>query len=527
MLNKKINHNKFTLDKLDILTPKNKYQFKKKNKLKNEISKDNIEENKFSNEIIYEKKKNNNLETSKTYSSTNKYWENRYLENEKKMDKIKKEEEYKKYGQIKNKPNISNNSKKLIKEIKTVSNNINKPQIQKIIEEENKKNKNIIFYQKYKVPISEFLDSRNVLFKKDEVLINFPIKRLLDVDKNMINNYNFKKNYNYVNKAYNVNNNNENYFSNQSPSLSPAYLSNQSPINSDNNLINQLNLNNQSNLVNLNNQLNLNNQSKNNILSNTDLNNMISTQHNNLNSNQNNIYTNSFPNCYEVFPQQSLIKKNLENYHEQSETQNNNYRNNNYQQIYQQQNINPNNLNENYSPNYYNNYNNNNDNNYYNNNIKSDAENEKRIIEENKNLKAQMFSEFENTNYSNNFLRNDKMYKYEIENNRLKDLEEMINYLYKISDNKSDSLKKKIDNTQIKNELDSAKNDLENLNEKLKVNDYRRKVFMKNNNTLNNLNRDLNCFINKNNNNNNFNKTLVSMNQFIYPDKIERFDFQN
>jgi hypothetical protein len=44
----------------------------------------------------------------------------------------------------------------------------------------------------------------------------------------------------------------------------------------------------------------------------------------------------------------------------------------------------------------------------------------------------------------------------------------MINYLYKISDNKSDSLKKKIDNTQIKNELDSAKNDLENLNEKLK-----------------------------------------------------------
>ena len=50
MLNKKINHNKFTLDKLDILTPKNKYRFKKKNKLNNEISKDNIEEKKFSNE---------------------------------------------------------------------------------------------------------------------------------------------------------------------------------------------------------------------------------------------------------------------------------------------------------------------------------------------------------------------------------------------------------------------------------------------------------------------------------------------
>ena len=100
----------------------------------------------------------------------------------------------------------------------------------------------------------------------------------------------------------------------------------------------------------------------------------------------------------------------------------------------------------------------------------------------------------------------------------------MINDLYKISDNKNDPLKKKIDNTQIKNELDSAKNDLENLNEKLKINDYRRKEFI-NNNKLNNLNRDLNCFIN--NNNNNFNKTLVSMNQFKYPDKIERFDFQN
>ena len=50
---------------------------------------------------------------------------------------------------------------------------------------------------------------------------------------------------------------------------------------------------------------------------------------------------------------------------------------------------------------------------------------------------------------------------------------------------------------------------------------------MKNNNTLNNLNRDLDCFINKNKNNNNFNKTLVNMNQFIYPDEIERFDFQN
>ena len=63
--------------------------------------------------------------------------------------------------------------------------------------------------------------------------------------------------------------------------------------------------------------------------------------------------------------------------------------------------------------------NNNNDNNYYN-NTKIDAENEKRIIEENKNLNVQMFTEFENTNYSNNFLRNDEIYKYEIENNRLK-----------------------------------------------------------------------------------------------------------
>ena len=53
-----VNQNKYSFDKLDILTPKNKYRFKKKNNLNNEISKDNSEENLVNYEKIFEKNKN-------------------------------------------------------------------------------------------------------------------------------------------------------------------------------------------------------------------------------------------------------------------------------------------------------------------------------------------------------------------------------------------------------------------------------------------------------------------------------------
>ena len=94
----------------------------------------------------------------------------------------------------------------------------------------------------------------------------------------------------------------------------------------------------------------------------------------------------------------------------------------------------------------------------------------------------------------------------------------MTNYINKINEKNSISLKKKFDNSKIINELDSAKNDLENLNEKLKENEHKRKVFMNNNNMFDctyNLNENLDCFVRNNDNN-----------DIICCDKIGRFDFQ-
>lgn len=96
--------------------------YKKKNNFDiyyplNYQNKNSDDENKKINITNNNKKyQNKSLDTSKTFLSTNKYWERRNKENEIKMEKIRKEEEYKKLKELQNKPNISFKSKKITTE---------------------------------------------------------------------------------------------------------------------------------------------------------------------------------------------------------------------------------------------------------------------------------------------------------------------------------------------------------------------------------------------------------------------------
>ena len=152
-------------------------------------------------------------------------------------------------------------------------------------------------------------------------------------------------------------------------------------------------------------------------------------------------------------------------------------------------------------------------------------------------IQNKIFNDSKNSNY---LLSNVPFTKYRKENNNImKDLEKMTNYIHTIYENK-DSLKKKLENSNIKNELDSAKNNLEHLNDKLKNNEHRRKILMNNYTYECNNENDNNNYINVNNNlndsyclnrdslirNNSYNNCLSRMNKYTYPECLTEFDFQ-
>jgi hypothetical protein len=225
--------NNYSFDKLDILTPKNKYHFHKKNGINiNDISKNNEDEYNKDDKFYNKKKQYNILESSKVYSSTNNYWENRFKENEKRMEKIRKEEEFKEMGEVKKKPNISNNSKKIVKEIKNVSGGMNKLNVEKIIDKGKKNDKQITFYQKYKFPVGDYFEARQLLNQRDEELKYIPVKRLLDDDFDRKYNY-YNNNIQNLNNLQNINQNHSNTnlynpnFSNNNLNIQTQNISNQ------------------------------------------------------------------------------------------------------------------------------------------------------------------------------------------------------------------------------------------------------------------------------------------------------------
>ena len=109
-----------------IINSKTRLNFQKKNYKINNLSVNENEKIGFNKGKKDIKKINKSIESSRTYSSTNKYWEKRYIENEMKMEKIRKNEEYKQLKELKNKPNISNKSRKIAESLKNISLDIDK-----------------------------------------------------------------------------------------------------------------------------------------------------------------------------------------------------------------------------------------------------------------------------------------------------------------------------------------------------------------------------------------------------------------
>ena len=99
--------NQYSLNNIDILTPKNQFNFQNnENLIKKYISiKQNSNDNEENKKItIY-----NPLDNSKKFSPTYKYWERRYKENEIKKENLKKVNFYKLLKELKERPKTSKN----------------------------------------------------------------------------------------------------------------------------------------------------------------------------------------------------------------------------------------------------------------------------------------------------------------------------------------------------------------------------------------------------------------------------------
>ena len=99
--------NQYSLNNIDILTPKNQFNFQNnENLIKKYISiKQNSNDKEENKKItIY-----NPLDNSKKFSPTNKYWERRYKENEIKKENLKKVNFYKLLKELKERPKTSKN----------------------------------------------------------------------------------------------------------------------------------------------------------------------------------------------------------------------------------------------------------------------------------------------------------------------------------------------------------------------------------------------------------------------------------
>ena len=105
--------NQYSLNKIDILTPKNQFKFKNNQNFiqKNiSINQNNNNKEEYKRNTIY-----NPLDSSKKFSPTYKYWERRYKENEIQTEKMKKVNFYKLLKELKNKPKTSKNNQEIEK----------------------------------------------------------------------------------------------------------------------------------------------------------------------------------------------------------------------------------------------------------------------------------------------------------------------------------------------------------------------------------------------------------------------------
>ena len=140
-----------------------------------------------------------------------KYWEKRAKENLEKMQKIKNEQDYREYGELKNKPTISQESIYIAKKLsedskKNDSIDRNKDKNENAAEYYNKKNmENLRKIEKYGL-IKKFKEQ---MLKEVE---NYNQKILLSEQNQYKNNFqNNNKNINFENSNNNYNNNNQNY----------------------------------------------------------------------------------------------------------------------------------------------------------------------------------------------------------------------------------------------------------------------------------------------------------------------------
>ena len=527
-----------------IINSKTRLKLQKKNYKKNNLSVNENEKIGFNKAKKNNKTINKSIESSRTYSSNNKYWEKRYIENEIKMEKIRKNEEYKQLKELKNKPNISNKSKKIAESLKNISYDIDKEKfVNPIIEnnkingncniennkindnckieknkindnykikksknnkrknnnnENNKKNNNKTLFQKYKLNVADYMSLKKIVtIRKEEIeLRNQNLQKILNEENNepihtysctnlihhtknkstndkqnhFINNYNYKKKSQSTKKIVknevinNINNNldeirkklNENY-NVHGKIINHTYLSdiedNEDTIMMKNQRIQSL-IESKPEFIEYPTQI-LNNQNKN--YSNTNQSTMINN---------------------------NLINNNIYNFQE----------NNNYQDF---QNSQYNNLNIIYPNN--NNVNQNNENSKVNfiNNNKYITNQLLQNIEDGQNQIKEIYNNVINNSEINNYLiENDPLIRYRHENNlRLQNLQKVSNIInqnlekgniinyefnpinYSNIQNKK-NLKQRYDNTMINNEITTARNNLEYLNEKLKINEQKRKMIM-------------------------------------------------
>ena len=119
------------------LSPKQEYHFFNNNNSNNNLN------NNLNNNI--NNNNNNNKNTFKLYSSSIDYWEKRKKQNDEKMKEIENYENFRKFGEIQDRPNISKNSKKIAKNLRNNSKEYSKNNLEKVIKKMKRKKK--LLYQ--------------------------------------------------------------------------------------------------------------------------------------------------------------------------------------------------------------------------------------------------------------------------------------------------------------------------------------------------------------------------------------------
>ena len=548
-----------------IINSKTRLNFQKKNYKINNLSVNENEKIGFNKGKKDIKKINKSIESSRTYSSTNKYWEKRYIENEMKMEKIRKNEEYKKLKELKNKPNISYKSKKIAESLKNIpldfhqekfekspieknkindnykigNNKINnnyKNEKTKIYDnckikniknnkinknnEKNKKNSNKTLFQKYRLNVADYMSLKKIVsIRKEEIeLRNQNLRKILNEENNEpIHTYSCT---NLINHAqYKSTNDEQNHTINdynyKKRSHSTKKIIKNKEIENNNNDEIRKKLNENYNLhgkIINHTYLSENEDNEDKIMiKNHRVQSLIESKPEFIEyptriiNHQNNNFTN--------INQSEMINNNLFNNNFYDLQENNNYQNpqnpkyNNLNIIYS----NNNNLNQNIEDSKVNFINNNQ---YITNQLLQNIEDGQNKLREIQN------NVINNSEVKNYLIENDPLIKYRHENNlRLQNLQKIFNDInqdsekgnltnyeldpiYNANIQNKNNLKQRYDNTIINNEITSARNNLEYLNEKLKINEQKRKMIM-----------DKYLFENKNNSKNiSRNKILLKKN---------------